>query len=328
MKQKLFYFAIIAVTITADACRKNSTPAPAKNVYVAGNFIDRAVYWKNDSLIYLGAAPSDAYAICISGNDVYIAGYEFGSSNNTLATYWKNGNPVHLTDGTYSAEATSIAISGNDVYVAGYQTPQSGHTEAVYWKNGVPVTLSPGSATIANGISVANDSVYVAGSYGGDAVYWANQKVFFLSDLTSYATDIKVSGSDIYVTGDAVASSSIQAFYWKNGVPTQLSTIGGLANSIAIAGNDIYVAGYEYIVDTPTDNSVATYWQNNIPHHLSDGTKPENATGIFVSGNDVYVSGFEGDGSLSIVKYWKNGVPVTLTQAQNRFAAAYAIAVQ
>jgi hypothetical protein len=41
-----------------------------------------------------------------------------------IPAYWKNGIPVHYTDGTIgyngtAAAATAIAVSGNDVYMTG-----------------------------------------------------------------------------------------------------------------------------------------------------------------------------------------------------------------
>jgi hypothetical protein len=44
--------------------------------------------------------------------DIYIAGVDSG-----VATYWKNGSPIHLPGGTTHSWANSIVVSGNDVYV-------------------------------------------------------------------------------------------------------------------------------------------------------------------------------------------------------------------
>ena len=76
-----------------------------------------------------------ATSISVVGNDVYVAGVEVEGPVN-LTMYWKNGNPVKLTDGSTWAEAKSITVSGNDVYVAGFEDGV-----AKYWKNGSSVIL-------------------------------------------------------------------------------------------------------------------------------------------------------------------------------------------
>ena len=112
---------------------------------------DPATYYKNGGNpidILDGSAGSDALAMVVSGNDVYVAGVSitgsvFNGPQHLIAKYWKNGNPVNLTDGSKWAEAKSIAVSGNDVYVAGFEenVAGSGNDVAKYWKNGTPVIL-------------------------------------------------------------------------------------------------------------------------------------------------------------------------------------------
>jgi len=47
---------------------------------------------------------------------------------------------------------------------------------------------------------------------------------------------------------------------------------------------------------------------------LSDGGAQAQANAIFVSGSDVYVAGdYFVAGSISVAKYWKNGVSTALT---------------
>lgn len=96
----------------------NSAFAVADTVYIAGMvmttnaMINNAVYWKNgtETVLAGSATNSVACSIFVSGNDVYVAGYEYNDAGNKYAVFWKNGVEVKLTDGTQNAWATSIFI--------------------------------------------------------------------------------------------------------------------------------------------------------------------------------------------------------------------------
>src|SRR5215813_5618647 len=116
------------------------------DVYVLGverdsvNAIGRYKYWKNGTEVTIPTTrPSYLKSIYVSGDDVYVAGYEEADNGNGIVTYWKNGNPVHVTDGTHDAIAFAITVSGNDVYIAGTEGKfQDGYYYIFpsYWKNG------------------------------------------------------------------------------------------------------------------------------------------------------------------------------------------------
>ena len=254
------------------------------------------ISWKNGMWVEPTSGQFNIYtsSIVVSGTDVYVAG-----GDGSAAMYWKNGNPVKLTSGDWSASAyaTSIVVSGTDVYVAGSQYNGLGYYEAKYWKNGNPVTLP--------------------------------------SDGTKYAytTSIAVSGNDVYVAGyEAISVNDAGvAKYWKNGNPVNLSDVTkyAKATSIAVSGTDVYVAGYESsgLVNGVYTVTRAKYWKNGNPVNLTDGSKFAEATSIAVSGTDVYVAGYEEKtaGSYTYVaKYWKNGVPVILGDV-SKDSKAYSI---
>ncbi len=159
-----------------------------------------------------------------------MAGLEVNDNGVTVATYWKDGIPVRLGNGTLNSDANSIAVSGNDVYVAGYEDTiiaGYGGTIVKYWKNGKSVNLTDGSTIIAD------------------------------------ATSIVVSGSNVYVAGYDYPGYNAVAVYWKNGVRVNLTDESNfaMAYSIAVSGNDVYVAGTE---ESPIgiNNYRATYWKN------------------------------------------------------------------
>ncbi len=95
----------------------NSVAISKNDVYVAGSeFTDAgvslALYWKNGNLLRLSTRNSVANAITVSENDVYIAGGEINTTETAnIATYWKNGTPTYLTDGSKEAYANSIFIA-------------------------------------------------------------------------------------------------------------------------------------------------------------------------------------------------------------------------
>jgi hypothetical protein len=83
----------------------------------------------------------------LSGNDVYLAGASKNSSGKKVATYWKNGEAVHLSDGTTDALINGIAVNDKDVYAVGFVYNSNKIKVATYWKNGLATQLSDGTTS-------------------------------------------------------------------------------------------------------------------------------------------------------------------------------------
>lgn len=160
-----------------------------------------AKYWKNGEEVIL--TPGWANSIFVIGGDVYVAGVGYNGTG-LVATYWKNGVPAKLGDGTTDSHAYGIVVSGGDVYVVGTEG-----NEVKYWKNGIDVVLPGGH--YANSIAVSGNDVYVSGGaeiYGimeshSVAVYWKNANMVRLSNDSdiSNASAIAVLDNNVYVAG-------------------------------------------------------------------------------------------------------------------------------
>jgi hypothetical protein len=95
------------------------------DVYVAGvedtGGVPSAILWKNGNRTVLGAS-SLAASVHVSGNHVFVAGYEtiYGATTTGFrAVLWENGIRRALHADSTGGQALSVAAAGGDAHVAG-----------------------------------------------------------------------------------------------------------------------------------------------------------------------------------------------------------------
>jgi hypothetical protein len=305
MKFEKNIFLVAIVMLTIGACKKNGIKNP----------VNPAV------------PPSNPFTNI--GPGVYVVGSEVTSNGFIVATLWKNGVAVKLTDSSSNSEADNILVNGQDIYISGITTsPGNVNPVATYWKNGVATKVVTGLPSIFQSAMTLNDTdVYLAGSTVASnsyqkANYWKNGVATLLPDNSngSVADAITINGNDVYVSGYTAAPYYYPAAtYWKNGVPTKLtdSSLWAEATAITVNGPDVYLAGYVkpvyYSVGGGIGNPVATYWKNGIAKKLGDTTTYSEAFSIMLNGADIYIAGITLSKGVSAPVYWKNGLTTTLS---------------
>lgn len=313
----------ITVTVNGKTA-SSSAEFRFNNIWIAGTENDGngkntpvAKYWKNGFSKALTDGTHAAYGtgIALSGTDVYVSGYETGSTGKIVAKYWKNGAPVALSDGSTSVYSSGIAVSGSDVYVCGYEFVAQ-TVVAKYWKNGIAVNLSSLSEpAYTSAIKVVGGDVYVSGTIGYKdiATYWKNGAATKLSDPmeTNYGSGIAIVGPDVYVCAfDESGLAGRTASYYKNGIRNGITSdpakVSPSTSGIAVNGTDIYISGTEY---GSGGKYSAKYYKNGIGFSLTDGTNFSTASAIWTEGNNLIVVGTENNRA----KMWKNGVATSLS---------------
>ncbi len=303
-------------------------PDNSVDIYVAGavkNIADNfttAGYWKNGIFTTLGTGSTTSYArsVFVSGDDVFVGGYEANSAGKNIAKYWKNGVVTNYSDGSSNASIQSVYVSGNDVYLAGYD---GASRIAVYWKNGNRNILGS-RYSMAHSVFVYGNDVYVAGNETGitgksEAKYWKNgTEVLLEASATSdlYATSIFVSEGKVHVAGYEYNSSTSKTIprYWENGISVANLSSGNtstptqpMTSSVFVSEGQVYISGNEVI----NAKDYARYWTSGgiVDLGVNQGTDASFGKSIYVHNSNVYVAGYEGN----IAKYWKNGIATTLS---------------
>ena len=359
-----------AASQVAQSFTVNPAIGPTTTVYIAGYAFppapspafDVAEVWQLTSGNPTGAATalpmpsgmtsSQAYAIAVSGSDMYVAGYA-GNSTGRVAVLWVNGVATILPSSMTSSEAGAIAVSGGNVYVTGAAWNSADSGTAVLWVNGTATTLAPPSGKAyaqAGAIAVSGNDVYVTGiAWNTDsdesAVLWVNGAVTLLpapSGLTGdyWASGIAVSGGNVYMSGTTSPDvGNDTAISWVNGgtattllIPSNDTTQSYGALATAVLGNDVYVVGSG--VSGATGNTTAAYWLNGkattlpLPTNTTASPGVSYADGIGFSGSDVYMVGSSGQSAA----YWVNGGAGTLLPMPSGMAysnvGAIAVATQ
>lgn len=114
------------------------------DVYVAGTISagfanNHVMLWKNGQQVRIDQGNfffGVGTGISIFGNDIHVC----GSTNDSGASWWKNGSGISLT-GNYNSRAKAIQVVGGIVYITGATITSSGYTLPAYWVDRVLVGL-------------------------------------------------------------------------------------------------------------------------------------------------------------------------------------------
>jgi hypothetical protein len=226
-------------------------------VYVAGyyysddNYTRRsdstvACYWINGERIDMPEIGSEAYAIAVRNDKVYMTGVYSVYKDGYVVhkpCLWINGEKTDLDTPSGSNDYVfDICLSDDKTYIVGIinQTPQS-----CYWVDGVRTDLSIADnyyIISAPAIAVSKGKVYTAGAYysnsGKDKGYYSVDETIIPLNVPDETNDIDVNDLTIiagkvytvghyYVGAWATCGAGFHGFhtacYWIDGIKTDLS---------------------------------------------------------------------------------------------------------
>ncbi|HMI60205.1 MAG TPA: Ig-like domain-containing protein [Puia sp.] len=316
-------------------------------IYIAGysptlDYSQQPFVWVNGTATFLspGYTSYNAQCLALSGTDVFIGGTTINRNNWEVASYWKNGIPVQVSDpaNDFQSYTTAIAVSGGDIFVASYAVREQACPNcngpiwnAYYYRIGSGgtsrVLLNTDTnriSTVAYGMAISGNDVYIAGALQSDnfyrvATYWKNDVngAVALTPGGSWAeaTAIGVQGGDVYVAGyDGCPNFGClrTAKLWKNDMHGFVNLTGGATDAYAscLTTSDTaqYVGGFEV---NAAGLKVAKFWKvrgsSVTPIVLTDGTTDAAVNAITASGNDIFLAGYQVDpiSKIRIATYWR-----------------------
>ena len=194
------------------------------DVHVVGNKHNNlingsvATLWKNGRSIPLCDAKSEANAVYVYNDDIYVAGWQEINGICT-AIVWKNGSETVLYSGKDDllSGATDIYVDATGIYVTGY-IRNSSESTAMFWKNGVATPLSnPEDYTEAKALFVHNSDVYICGFELDIHDYLPTGKIWKNGNLIDEIANAKP--ESIYIKEDEIFAGGIgleDAKIWKS----------------------------------------------------------------------------------------------------------------
>ncbi len=193
--------------------------------------------------------------------------------------------------GTTNEEPTEGSNNSNKVFVVGIEAGEN--SVPVLWTNGVQTNLPIAANTEIDDlkISVQDNDIYIVGmetnldNRTSSIVLWKNGVQSRFSEAANNVRIFQmiVDNGNVYVLGQERLAGGVDKFrYWKNGVAT-----------------------------TIIDESVT----------ILDDFKRNSVEKMVVFNNDVYCIGTEvnATGTIRTAKFWKNGVPTSITDFKNDF---------
>ena len=308
----------VVLSYTIDASVNTSGP----NIYVAGEAENGVRVWKNGiaTNLYNSINSLRVNDMFVSGNDIFVVGYEESGNGYKIAKLWRNGSSVNLSELGKDAEATAVYVNGADVYVVGTEklSLNSPFNIAKLWKNGVAVNLtSSTSSGYAHDICVANGDVYVVGVDFHSSPYyswiWKNGVLSNLTNFNRVPVSITVLNNDVYILG---GDNGPDPLLWKNGTITTLGVSGYNYQcfDIEVSGSDVYFSALKQQVG---NTSKYAYYKNGIENIVTNNITVGTGFDVKVKGNDVY---YAGSAIISIpptspnwkAQLWKNGQSISL----------------
>jgi hypothetical protein len=251
-----------------------------------------------------------------------LGGYSTTSAGKKIPGYWLNDkwHELSFPNNYFAGTVSAVFIVGEDLYFAGTLINESKIMLPCYWKNN-KLTLLPiaskdieGKCGVARSIFIRNDNIAVSGyvsltngSYRNYAVYWINNELKVLPDLStpakaSAANNI-ILGEKIYATGDSTDNRgcSIPSIWtnseWnKMDVPDYVSRVI-ISKTIMLDGSIVTAGAF---MEKPSEGADPTwgmiqpcYWINtirfNLPFFIND--KRIYTTAIAKYNNKLVFSG-------------------------------------